>query len=236
MSKTEVPYYEYFTGCVPNGSIFWMNVKQLREIVEKVDDEDVDEGLGTIVEVCFIGLIAYFEAFFKDHFASLINICPQLLLGLKRNSGIDTNIDIVDLLALDDSIMHKLGFLLVEHYDFGNAKRINSFYHGLLSITPFSKDEIARYDQLLRDRNLLVHQGGIFTMKYIRQEFQIQADKPRAFQDSLIVTRRKFFETALFLEGIANKTSNAAKSAVANFIETKGIVLSDEKIKALRWL
>jgi hypothetical protein len=32
-----------------------------------------------LVEVCLIGLASYFEAFCKNQFASIINICPQTL-------------------------------------------------------------------------------------------------------------------------------------------------------------
>ena len=236
MSNSETPCYKYFLGCVPSGSIFWTNVVQLRDLVRDVDDEDVLDGLGTVVEVCYIGLIAYFEAFFKDHFASLINICPQLLIGFNEKSGIDTEIDVVDLLEFDEGILHQLGFLLVEKIDFGSAKRINTLYRSLISISPFSKDDISQYDQILRTRNLLVHHGGIFTMKYLRQEYETPPDEIRAFQDSLIVTRKRFHDAATFLEDISNKTSKAAKSALEKFIEAEEIELSGETQKALQWI
>jgi hypothetical protein len=66
-----------------------------------------------------------------------------------------------------------LGFLLAEKYDFGTPKRINALFNALLKITPFGREDAKRYAALLRDRNLLVHHGGVYTLAYLEQELKI---------------------------------------------------------------
>ena len=130
---------EYFTGAIPASVVFTGNVSSLREIIGSLNE--ANDTINKTAEVCFIGLVAYFEAFFKDHFASLINICPELLKELK-NKRQDVTIDAADLLVLEDDLKHKLGFLLAERYDFGTAKHINSLYHSILLVTPFLKTRL----------------------------------------------------------------------------------------------
>lgn len=114
----------------------------------------------TLVEVCFIGLAAYFEAFCKNQFAAIINICPQTLntFTLRRDN---TTVRLTHLIKISGEIEHRLGALVAEEYDFGSSRTINSLYFDLLGITPFSKDEEGQYSEFLNDRNLLVHHGGL---------------------------------------------------------------------------
>lgn len=53
----------------------------------------------------------------------------------------------------------QIGFIIGERLDFGTAKEINAPYTRLLKVTPFSKDEMQHFAELLRDRNLFVHHG-----------------------------------------------------------------------------
>jgi hypothetical protein len=229
-------YGDFFTGAVPAGLIFKINVDSLRAIVEKTVSQDDDVPTNSL-GVCFIGLIAYFEAFAKDHFASLVNICPQLLQNLKK-AGHDVSIDAADLLLSGSNPKCKMGFVLAQRYDFGTAKRINAFYQGLLTITPFSKDEMARYDQLLRDRNLLVHHGGIYTTKYLEQRFVGSPERQRVFFDSLVLTREEFLSSASFLEEIARKSVKATRAALEEFSAANGITQAGAHktaVEALTW-
>ncbi len=74
-------------------------------------------------------------------------------------------IEVSGLLQILKSVVHRLGSLVAEQFDFGAAKKINGLFLDLVAISPFSKDEEVRYTQLLNDRNLLVHHGGIVTIK-----------------------------------------------------------------------
>jgi len=44
-------------------------------------------------EICFIGLVSYFEAFCRDCFASLINICQTALLSDLPSKDYNISID-----------------------------------------------------------------------------------------------------------------------------------------------
>ena len=81
MDSEPVHYLEYFAGGVPAGAIFFSQVESLRDaVLAQGEPAEISE---TVIEACLIGLVAYFEAFAKNHFASLINICPILLENLK---------------------------------------------------------------------------------------------------------------------------------------------------------
>ncbi len=236
MQDTSVNYPESlssFAGGVPAGVIFKIHLDDLRTLIEKSEET---EGIPNAeAEVCLIGLVAYFEAFCRDHFASLINICPELVRQLKEK-GRDVSVSAADLLEFDQCSPHRLGFLLAERYDFGTPKSINSLYQDLLLVTPFSKEEGARYGDLLRDRNLLVHYGGIYTTKYPTQRFTKRSIKGQIFFDSLIVNRATFLSAASFLEEIAQKTLNATYDKLATFIQENAIAQSKDQKKALEML
>src|SRR5437870_1452604 len=74
---------DYFSSGVPTGASFRMVLDELREISQSAPDHERPR-LDRLQEICFIGLMSYFEAFCKDHFASLINIEPSLVGNLKR--------------------------------------------------------------------------------------------------------------------------------------------------------
>ncbi|MFB9127601.1 hypothetical protein E2553_41585 [Paraburkholderia dipogonis] len=190
-------------------------------------------GLSRVNEICFIGLVSYFEAFCKDHFASIINIEPTLLKGL-RNSGHDTSIDPERLLDFRDDWVVKLGFLVSEKYDFGTAQKINALFMALLKISPFSKDEAKEYEAVLRDRNLLVHHGGTITLAYANQTSAPPANKSYTpYYDSLVVTADYFDQRLTFIRDIAAKLLRATYSALNSYIHQSGEQYSEERKKAL---
>jgi hypothetical protein len=218
-------WLDYFPGGVPASSIFKGDLDDLKVIASQ-------DTQGT-TEVCLIALVAYFEAFFKDHFAALINICPSLIRNLEKN-GYDVTIKAHDVIEVEN-IEHQLGSLLTEKYDFGTGKRINALYQALLIITPFSKDEMKQFDDLLNDRNLLVHHGGIITLRYFEQTSKVRESNKRVFMDSLTVSPEMFFKSALFAENIVRKTAKATKNALLKFMENNSIYPSGEKSQAIEF-
>lgn len=156
----EPDWLEYFSGGVPTGEYFRMTLDDLRRI-STLESDSI--GINRLQEVCFIGLLSYFEAFCKDHFASLINLEPSLVMNLKAN-GQDVSVDASRVVFYVDEVDRRVGFILAEKYDFGTAQKINALFSALLKVTPFGTDEAKQYGILLRDRNLLVHHGGTFTM------------------------------------------------------------------------
>jgi hypothetical protein len=224
---------DVFAGGVPAAVIYMDDSKELRELVSK---STTGEGrLNTIAEVSFIGLIAYFEAFCKNHFASLLNICPALIWRLKE-AGQNVNIEATSLLNFRENLQHRLGFLVSEQYDFGTARKINTFYHTILKVNPFSKDEGKRYDRILNDRNLLTHNGGIFTTRYSEQIFAQKSIGEIAHWRSLIIGKRQFLSVAEFLEKIVRKTAAATQRALIDFVKSESIELAKSEKEALEVL
>jgi len=104
---------------------------------------------------------------------------------------------------------------VAEERDFGSAETINELFLDLLKITPFSKDEMEVYSQFLNDRNLLVHHGGVFTLKYLSQSTDAIVDiEHGSHYRSLEVTHEGLIDWVEFLLKIADKISSAPQKAL----------------------
>lgn len=220
-----------FPGSVPPIEVFNWHFNSLSDLVASFEYNALF--VNKTVELCFIGLIAYFEAFCKDQFASIINICPSLLSQLKQ-SGHDVSIDATHLVLFQHDIDFALGSMLSEKYDFGSAKQINSYYQTLLKITPFSKDEVQKYNTILNDRNLLVHHGGRHTVKYAEQNLRRKPIEHQAYRDKLEITEDEYFEAALLIVKIAIKIAHASQKALVAFTSENDIKLTEDQNDALQ--
>lgn len=227
----EPGWFEYFSGGVPTGEYFRMTLDDLRD-VSALQDDDLS-GINRLQELCFIGLLSYFEAFCKDHFASLINLEPSLVANLKA-SGQDVSVDATHVALYGEEVNHRLGFVLAEKYDFGTAQKINALFGGLLRVTPFSSDEAKRYGALLRDRNLLIHHGGTLTLAYLEQNSGLP-DKLRsdAFFNSRSPRREEVITAIAFIEGVAKKTLRASHGALVGYLDARGERYSGERKKVM---
>jgi hypothetical protein len=204
-------------GGIPAGVKFFLSYNELKPIVNDINWEKWFKG--TKSEICFIGLLAYFESFFKDQFAAIINICPWLIHKLK-NSNFDVTVDICDLINYGITVPNKFGFILADKYDFGSAQRINSLFSSLIEITPFSKDEKKEYDLILQERNLIVHHGGIITVKYSNQHITNELYQNRVFSDSIVLSEEKMLYYMEFCEKIVRKLMKASRLKIIE--ENKG--------------
>jgi hypothetical protein len=103
-------------------------------------------------------------------------------------------------------------------------------------VTPFNKSGAKRYDDLLRDRNLLVHHGGVFTFAYLEQtslhpsNLNLQSD---AFTNSRIVGRAEVIAAVEFIENVADKLVRGSHAALVRYLEANNIQYSGERKKAL---
>ena len=229
----EMTNLDHFSGGVPAKVIFEMNVEELSKIIElSSSDESAHK---KALEVCFIGLISYFEAFMKDHFASIINICPELLNDLKKN-GQDTTINSADLLLLEHNHINRVGFLISEKYDLGTANKINSVYMALLKVSPFSKNEKHKFDSLLNDRNLIVHHGGIYSLSYCQQNHKKEDVAKNMFMHSLEIDDTYFSEAIDDVNHLVEKTVSATHKKLSDYIDENKIYLTEERQKALNAL
>lgn len=230
MTTPEPTVLDFFAGGVPAGTIFQLSTREIRKLLATKEDGAIAR---TLEAVCFIGLVSFFEAFCRDAFASIINICPTLLSRL-RLKGHDVTIDSLAAVEMQQALRFNIGFLVSERFDFGSARKINALYSALIGITPFSKDEIAIFDKILSDRNLLVHHGGIYTHSYFIQRFGIAADKARLFMDSLVVDDTYVTSQLDFLYAIAKKMVNASYAAIVNQTTSGEISIDPQGEAALR--
>jgi hypothetical protein len=126
---------------------------------------------------------------------------------------------------------------LASKFDFGTASAVNGLYGALLQITPFSKDEALQFGELLRDRHLLVHHGGTFTLSYLEQS---RPQYPELVDDAFFnfrtIVRKDVSDAIKFIEGITRKLLRSTHSALSKYIQMHGLVYSEERVKALGYL
>jgi len=228
----DISWLDYAAGGIPAGQSFKITLDELKEIQKSSPVTDY-QGINRLNEICFIGLMAYFEGFCKDLFSSIINIAPELIENL-RKAGQDVAVDSARVLLYRKEISHRIGFIVAEKYDFGSGQSINALYRALLNITPFSKDEVRIYGELLRDRNLFVHHGGIYTFTYLQQVKLINVGgRNRAYWDSLVIDKAYVNEKIEFLEVLSKKILKACRDALNQLVSDETISINAEQQKAI---
>jgi len=227
---------ELFVAGLTPFELFKLHVEQLRDIVQQNDDLEVDGSFlsNAAVEVCLIGLVSFFEAFCKHHFAAVINICPSLLDQFSEKRA-QASVKLKDISLLLKNLEDQIGFVVAEQFDFGSAKAINGIFSDLIGISPFSKIEASRFDQLLNDRNLLVHHAGIYTIRYAGQKLSKKDLPGNLFQNSITVVRPTYFKWEKFLVGMVIKMTRATTVALRKHAQNDGSV-SPEKALAIEYL
>jgi hypothetical protein len=225
---------DYFVAGVPALGYFELQVDELVKIVKDYRPSTLS-ALNSAAELCVIGLSAYFEAFCKAQFAALVNICPRLLTNFVERRR-DAMVSLNHILEMQAEIGSRMGSIVAEGYDFGSAKEINGLFYDLARITPFSTDECVKFGRFLSDRNLLVHHGGVYTLRYFTQNLKQVNAKKLAHWDSLVVHKKEFDEWKDFLLLVARKTSKSSKNALERFVVAEKIDLTDEQKRAVEFL
>lgn len=234
MSEDAYSYFSYFSGYVPSGIVFQGAANDIVRFAETCCEDEYS----SVNSLCLIGLSAYFEAFAKDHLASVLSLAPELIETL-RAAGHPTDIPADEALEFRDDLQYKVGFLIAQRLDLGSAKKINGFFTALLKLTPLGKKDMASYERLLRDRNLLVHHGGTYTTKYVQQAHgEIPSERRRAHADSLEITTQRITETASFLKRVARDLIDSSADSLDSFLRQGRGELSketSEAVNAMRW-
>ncbi len=207
---------EFFVGGVPPLTSFGLDVLDLRTLVISTSEQQIGHAR-KVAELALIGITAQFEAFCKNQFAAVVNIHPALLQRFSASRS-DTTIPLEDLLAVLDGITYRLGFLLSEKYDFGSARTVNNLYLDLMGVTPFSSDEIQAYDMFLSVRNMLVHHGGVYTIRNMRAQPAGHTTTGRVHLDSIIVGPEYFEESVRFFESMASKIAVSCHTALTDVL------------------
>ena len=226
-------YLSFFAGGLPASSIFKLNIDGLREI--QAACATLDRYNNPAPEVAFIALLSYFEGYCKDHLASLINICPQILHRLEEKGQLP-EISPADLVHFGEAAQRVLGFLVTERMDLGVPKKINAVFGAALDVTPFSSREKRTYERYLEDRNLLVHHGGNLILRYVRQQGLGHQERERVYLDSLPIASGDLVERLVFVEKLVLKTSSTTQSRLRDYVVQEGLTLSPEATKALESL
>lgn len=226
-----------FPGGLPPAMIFEQSVAEVDRLVEEIVDVEFDGSvlLNPRVEIALIGLVAYFEAFCRGQFASIINICPLLLKAFGRKRG-PVSIPPDDLFQATDHPQPHIGFLLAEQYDFGGSRAINGLFRDLLEITPFSSDDASRYEALLHDRHLLVHHGGTYTLQYAKQRLPEDQVKQLAFHDSILIKKQDYLEASKFISSIVEKMARATYHKLDGMFRGRETDLPMEQFAAIGYL
>jgi hypothetical protein len=229
--RNEVTALEYFAGGVPPFVSLKLELDRTDGLVGASEKKFQQKA----AEIGLISLCAYFEAFCKDLFGAAANICPHLLANFAARRT-QVSIELDELMNVVDKVEIKLGHLLAEKYDFGSAKAINGLYFDLLAITPFSKTDSKKYSYLLNDRNLLVHHGGIYTIKYAKQKFDKQDVARMAHWDSVVVSEESYLKWSSFIRRVATKMAFAGHRALEKLGSAQGVILNEEQKKAIWYL
>ena len=224
-SKQPGDVLDYFTGGVPAALLFNSDLFSLQESMRQHEEDPDRYSLARTPDLCFMAITGYFEAFCRNHFASILNVFPNLAERIMERH--QTSIDVGDLLQFGAYEPYKLGFLLAERNDFGSARKVNALYLDLLQLTPFSQANKERYDDILRDRNLLVHHGGIYTPKYLRQTLTEMPAEKAVFFQSLEISVDAFTVIAGFLETIALKTVKGTQDRLREEAQSGNITLTE---------
>lgn len=228
-SEKQLEWQDYYVGGIPPLAFFYERIEEIKRLASSSSQES-----GVVSELCFIGLVAYFEAYCKAQFAAIINIFPQALEEFIETR--DISLRLKQLLTVVPDVSYRLGSLLSEELDFGTAKSINGLFHDLVTITPFSKDEAKRFAVFLNDRNLLVHYGGIFTFKYRRRKFKDKLRTDLAQRKSLEVSKQDIQDWSAFLWQIAEKLANSIEPRLRNLLLQKQIEIDHERDTAIAGL
>lgn len=235
--NTEPHERELFVAGLTPFEMFNLHAGMLEDMVSKSQDlEDEGEIISNhVAEVCLIGLVAHFEAFCKHQFAALVNICPVLLEQFADRRQ-QFSVNLKDLICLTTNFDRQIGFLIAERHDFGSAKVINGIFRDLLSVTPFSSTEARKYDQLLNDRNLLVHHAGVYTVKYASEKLQRDEFPQRLFMDSIIVAREDYLNWHNFMLKMVVKIVRSTSGSLKKFVEQHRFTLAPGRTFAIEYL
>ncbi len=228
---------DLFFGGVPPYMMFKMDLDEVTEIVESYQEHVCDGEVlqNKAAELGVIGAVAYFESFCKHHFAALVHCCPPLLERFADRRP-QMSITIRDLAHVGCHYVDSIGYVVAERYDFGSGNQINGLFTDLLDVTPLPRDDVARFDDLLNDRHLLVHHSGIYTLQYAREKGLLASANGGPFRDSLVVTNGYYQNACKFLDTSAKKVTHVTYHALDVLLKENAHVMAQSRPDALEYL
>lgn len=237
MNSTNQPHHlELFMGGVPPFSSFKASLWAIDQIIDKIEEfeEDGEPVYSPCADTCIISLVAHFEGYCKSLFAAAINICPHILKHFASKRP-DAVIPIADLAHVHFDLQRHLGFMVAEHFNFGTPRVVNGLYSDLLGITPLSKDDARRLSELHEIRNLLVHNGGVYTFAYAKQHGLPYTDEYELYHQGPALYKKDVIKWEHDVQAWAEKMSRAAYKSLIKSLLAFGKVGPIQK-KALSYL
>lgn len=223
----------YFVGKTSPFLLFEKEYHSLHYVVENHKNDRYYKDNNPACQVAFIGILAYFEAFCKHQFAAIINIFPELAIDFSEKRR-NLQIDLKTIISFRESTFKNLGFILAEKYDFGSASSINNNFKDLLLITPFSKEEVSIFKNIIHKRNLLVHHAGYYTLKSLNYpKINITERTNKAFRENVKIETSVFEEYSEFFFQMAIKITRETIVAITRLDMYKSLDRESLKIKAV---
>jgi len=222
--------FRFYAGYLPSGEYFRMMADDLVELA-------IHEPNASLARhnLCFIGLLAFFEAFAKDQLGSILSLSPTAIDRL-RVAGYRTEITAREALNLRDEIEHQIGFLISHRLDLGTAKAINAAFTLAIKVTPFAKKEVEIYDKMLRDRNLIIHHGATYTTAYLEQAFDEIDPKQRvAHAYAIRLSGSDVEKAASFLKQVAHDLIDASAKSLSRSATADGSIADESRRKAIEF-
>lgn len=213
MHEDGIEFSEFYPGGEPPLYYFYGQVQEIQRLAS--DPSESETASAGILRLCLIGLASHFEAFCKAHFAAVINIHPPVLKEFVKQRQ-DFALKLKEVLQVLPDINHRIGSLISEQptFTWASAKSINGLFRDLLGITPFSSDEAKRFHEFINDRNLLVHHGGIFTLKYERRRL-VNTKRPDGTSSKVLKVEKEDIQRwSTFLLEIAQKLADSTVKAM----------------------
>ena len=112
---------------------------------------------------------------------------------------------------------------MAEHYDFGSAELINGLFRDLITVSPFTKSEGNRFNEILRTRHLLVHHAGYYTLQFLKDNSLSGLTRDQAFRNSVRITTEDYHKVGDFLFDMAMKTAKVTVSGALKILDDRGV-------------
>ena len=234
--KKEDSIKNYFVGKISPFLLFEKEYHSLDYVVESHKNDRFYKESNPACQVAFIGIIAYFEAFCKHQFASIISIFPELAVQFSEKRK-NLKIDLSTILSFQENTLYNLGFIIAEKYDFGSPSSVNSNFKDLLLVTPFSKEQSIFFKRMNYKRNLLVHHAGYYTLQSLNNsKISIAEYEDKAFIDNVKIDSSTYQEYSNFLFEMALKISLITIESIKRMDIYKNLNVESSKYQAVEEL
>jgi hypothetical protein len=190
-----------------------------------------------VVDLCTIGLKSFFEGFCVSEFALAVDLFPPLIERLPDRAQIESNRRQFHSEGLA-RYPQTLGWAAADTRRFGTPQEINRQFHSLLGFLAIDETQATDLDAFRRDRNMLVHFGGMQQQRYRRSRSE-QVDLSEIdLDDTICITRTTYLLWSDLIQGIARRIADESRQQLIQVVESAGIALNEDQqaaVDSLGW-